>query len=242
MDFGVAAKTICKRAHDGVIRARAEHFIVDGRKEDGVELPQKFWWAEGDAALEQNWDTGDFSTWVDHDQVELKAYAVSFDRVSIEKMVPTKSRPPETPVAKAISKVVFIGHGGDNAWLILKEFINARLKLPYEEFNRVPVAGVATVERLKQMLDAAGIVFFVLTAEDELKDGGVQARMNVVHELGLFHGRLGFNKAIVLLEHGCNEFSNIHGLSQIRFPKNNIAASFEEIRQVLEREGVISPL
>jgi hypothetical protein len=42
-----------------------------------------------------------------------------------------------------------------------------------------------------------------------------------------------------LLEDGCEEFSNIQGLGQIRFPKGNIKAAFEEIRQVLEREGII---
>ena len=67
----------------------------------------------------------------------------------------------------------------------------------------------------------------------------MQARMNVIHEVGLFQGRLGFTKAIVVLEEGCEEFSNIQGLGQIRFPKNNISAAFEEIRAVLEREGLV---
>ena len=31
----------------------------------------------------------------------------------------------------------------------------------------------------------------------------VKARMNVIHEVGLFQGRLGFERAIVLLEEGC---------------------------------------
>jgi predicted nucleotide-binding protein len=43
--------------------------------------------------------------------------------------------------------------------------------------------------------------------------------MNVVHEAGLFQGRLGFERAIILLEEGCKSFSNIEGLGQIRFPK-----------------------
>jgi predicted nucleotide-binding protein len=47
------------------------------------------------------------------------------------------------------------------------------------------------------MLDDAGIGFLILTAEDEQTDGKVQARMNVIHEAGLFQGRLGFTKAIV---------------------------------------------
>ena len=89
------------------------------------------------------------------------------------------------------------------------------------------------------MLDAAAFAFLILTAEDEQADGRLYARMNVVHEAGLFQGRLGFARAIVLLEDGYEEFSNIHGLGQIRFPTGDITAAFEEIRRVLEREGVI---
>jgi hypothetical protein len=46
-------------------------------------------------------------------------------------------------------------------------------------------------------------------------------------------------KAIILLEEGCEEFSNIEGIGQIRYPKGNIKAAFEEIREVLQREGVL---
>jgi predicted nucleotide-binding protein len=134
---------------------------------------------------------------------------------------------------------VFIGHGRSPAWKDLKDFIQDRLSLPWDEFNRVPVAGITNIARLLQMLDDAAIALIIMTAEDEHADSKVHARMNVVHEAGLFQGRLGFSKAIVLLEEGCEEFSNIHGLGQIRFPKNNIRATFEEVRQVLEREGLL---
>ena len=60
----------------------------------------------------------------------------------------------------------------------------------------------------------------------------------MVHEVGLFQGRLGPRKAIILLEEECSEFTNIVGLSQIRFPKGNIGAVFEDVRRVLEREGI----
>ena len=136
---------------------------------------------------------------------------------------------------------VFIGHGRSPLWREVKDFVHARLKLPWDEFNRVPVAGITNIARLSEMLDAAAIAFLVMTAEDEMADGGLQARMNVVHEAGLFQGRLGFTRAIVLLEDGCTEFSNINGLGQIRFPKGNIKAVFDDLRAVLEREGLIEP-
>ena len=68
----VAQKAICVRAHSGLIRARAERFIADNRVADDHEVPKDFWWAQGEAALQQNWTTGDFDTWIDH-SVHLKA-------------------------------------------------------------------------------------------------------------------------------------------------------------------------
>jgi predicted nucleotide-binding protein len=142
-------------------------------------------------------------------------------------------------VSARVGTNVFIGHGRSSDWRALKDFVQDRLGLPWDEFNRVPVAGVTNIARLSEMLEAAAVALLVMTAEDELADGDIQARMNVVHEAGLFQGRLGFTKAIVLLEEGCKEFSNIQGLGQIKFPQGNISAAFEEVRRVLEREGLI---
>jgi hypothetical protein len=75
---------------------------------------------------------------------------------------------------------------------------------------------------------------------DAVEKVSAKTRMNVVHEAGLFQVRLGFSKAVVLLEEGCEQFSNIQGVGQIRFSKGNISAAFEEVRRVLEREGLIA--
>jgi predicted nucleotide-binding protein len=140
---------------------------------------------------------------------------------------------------KVVSDMIFIGHGRSNQWLVLKDFLKERLHLPFEEFNRVPPAGISTQERLDEMLSKCGFAFLVFTAEDAHSDETLHARENVIHEAGLFQGRLGWRRAIVLLEDGCEEFSNIVGLGQIRFQKENIASCFEEVRRVLEREGFL---
>lgn len=134
---------------------------------------------------------------------------------------------------------VFIGHGGSKTWRDLKDLLQDRLGLTPDEFNLESAAGISTKERLEEMLESAIFAFLVMTAEDEHADGTRHARENVIHEAGLFQGRLGFARAIVLLEEGCSEFSNIEGLGQIRFPKGNIKAKSEEIRHVLERQGLL---
>ena len=136
-------------------------------------------------------------------------------------------------------KTVFLGHGRSPAWRELKDFLRDRLHLAVDEFNSVSTAGIPTTIRLEEILAAAGFAFLILTAEDEQADGTLHARLNVVHEAGLFQGRLGFRKAIILLEDTCEEFSNVRGLGQIRFPVGNISAKFEEVRAVLEREGIV---
>jgi len=134
---------------------------------------------------------------------------------------------------------VFIGHGRSLVWRELKDFLQDRLELPWEEFNRESVSGISTTERLQHMLGITSFAFLIMTAEDEHADTTLHARANVIHEVGLFQGRLGARRAIILLEEGCQEFSNIHGLSHIPFSPGCIKSVFEDVRCVLEREGVI---
>ena len=136
-------------------------------------------------------------------------------------------------------KKIFIGHGGSDIWRELKDFIVEILGLEYEEFNRISPAGKTNKERLKEMLEVCGMAFLIMTGEDEQADGSFSARDNVIHEAGLFQGKIGFERAIILLEKGCQEFSNIEGLGQIRFSKGKIEETFGEIIKVLKRESII---
>jgi hypothetical protein len=77
--------------------------------------------------------------------------------------------------ADRIGTNVFIGHGRSKEWKDLKDFISDRMRLPWDEFNRVAVAGIPNTIRLSTMLDAAAIAFMVLTAEDERADGKLHA-------------------------------------------------------------------
>jgi TIR domain len=92
-----AILTICTRAHAGLIRARAEHFMIDDKSRGPQEVPKEFWWAEGHAAtLKQNWTSGDFETWIKQ-RTRLRAFSVSFSRADIEKLIPTEPEAPPAP-------------------------------------------------------------------------------------------------------------------------------------------------
>src|SRR5690554_2722835 len=74
---------IAKRANAGLIGAKAKRFVSGDQVRDNYEIPKKFWWATGHAALEQSWGSGDFSTWID-DKYHLQAFGVTFRRSDIE--------------------------------------------------------------------------------------------------------------------------------------------------------------
>jgi predicted nucleotide-binding protein len=97
-------------------------------------------------------------------------------------------------------------------------------------------AGHSVCDVLEQMLNRSAFALLVLTAEDETADGSLRARQNVIHETGLFQGRLGFHRAIVLVEQGAEEFSNIAGIEQIRFGEGRIRETFGDVLATLKRE------
>lgn len=155
----------------------------------------------------------------------------------LERLIQDLVELPRTSTSPTGGKKIFIGHGRSHLWLRLKEFLSARLALPCEEFNSDPAQGIHTTDRLEVMLQQAGMAFLVMTAEEKHADGTLHARPNVIHEVGLFQARIGPRRAIVMIEDGCSSFSNLSGLTTIRFPVGDIDARFEDVRRVLEREG-----
>lgn len=141
--------------------------------------------------------------------------------------------PPEDTLKKI---TVFIGHGRSRSWRDLKDHLQDLHGIDVVAYETGARAGLTIHEVLREMVSKASIAFLVLTAEDIDRDGVAHARENVVHETGLFQGKLGFKRAIVLLEEGCNEFSNIAGLQQLRFAQGNIKEIFGDVLAVVRRE------
>lgn len=132
---------------------------------------------------------------------------------------------------------IFIGHGHNPQWRDLKDHLHEKQRFAkvtaYETGER---AGYTIVEVLEGLMDSAAFAILVHTAEDEDTSGHRYARPNVIHETGLFQGKLGFKRALVLLEEGCDEFTNIIGLHQIHFQPGHIASTFGDVVAAIYRE------
>lgn len=135
-------------------------------------------------------------------------------------------------------KRIFISHGRAQVWKRLNDHLQSSLGLEPQEFSSECSAGKSAWSVLDSRLEDCGFAFLIMTAEDDMGNGKCRARQNVVHELGLFQGRLGAERAIVLLEEGCERLSNHDGILYIEFPKDKIEDAFKQVESVLERENV----
>jgi len=145
-------------------------------------------------------------------------------------------RLPERPSEPPRKARVFIGHGRDNQWRDLKDHLHDKHDIEVAAYEIGARAGLTVQEVLDEMLTSSSFALLVLTGEDEDAQGRMHARENVVHELGLFQGRLGRRRAIILLEEDVQEFSNIQGVNQIRFSKSGIDAVYGEVLATIRRE------
>ena len=201
----------------------------------------------------------EFDNWLDFPMFKGIAISLSFvaesglagttvrvygpDREAVESLMglfdATTGDPSPTPTALAKSlagPTVFIGHGRDPSWRDLKDHLIHQHGLTVQAYETGARAGHTIRDILESMLASSAMAILVLTGEDATNSGSVRARQNVVHEAGLFQGRLGWHRAIVVVEDGIELFSNIAGVQQIGFRAGNIRESFGDVVATLRRE------
>ena len=134
---------------------------------------------------------------------------------------------------------IFIGHGRSKLWarlqIHLKDDLNLKI-LSYESESRT---SETIINILDDFLNKASYAILILTAEDETSDGGIRARQNVIHEAGLFQGRLGFNQVVLLKQDKTEDFTNIDGLQYISFNGDKIEQTFYELDRTLKKLKII---
>lgn len=140
------------------------------------------------------------------------------------------------PSPPASAPHIFIGHGRASDWRDLKDHLHEQQHYAVEAYETGARAGHAIRDVLDAMMESATFAIMVLTAEDEMADGQLRPRENVVHETGLFQGRLGWTRAIMLVEDGVAPFSNVAGITQIRYDKGHIRSTFGDVVATLKAE------
>lgn len=146
-------------------------------------------------------------------------------------------KPPlDEPIQSEPRPRIFIGHGGSNsAWAELKNHLTDKHQFEVVAYETGARAGHTIRDILEEMMGMASFAILVLSAEDEQADGSMHARQNVIHEAGLFQGRLGFARAIVVLQDGVENLSNLAGLQYVSF-EHDIKETYGEILATLKRE------
>lgn len=140
---------------------------------------------------------------------------------------------------RTVPNAVFIGHGRSSEWVKLRDYLVQSLGLRIEEFDQHSPAGMTVQQRLDQMLSSSRFALVVMTGDDLTASRRARARQNVIHEIGLCQGRLGFNRTVVLLQNGVEPFSNLSGIVYVGFSRGRIESTFTKIRDTLEKAELI---
>lgn len=138
---------------------------------------------------------------------------------------------------------VFIIHGRDEAkWRELKDIVQSEFRLNPIVLAQQPDAGCKTViEKFEHYADKCSYAIAVFTPDDEVSSNSetyLQARPNVIYEIGWFCGRIGRKNVMFVLKEGTSIFSDFGGIIQKRFSQN-ISEKLMEIRNDLVASGVL---
>jgi len=138
---------------------------------------------------------------------------------------------------------VFVIHGRDEAkWRELKDILKSEFRLNPIVLLEQADAGCRTIiEKFEHYAQTCSYAIAVFTPDDEVisgTDSYLQARPNVIYELGWFCGKMGRTGAMLLLKEGTLVFSDFGGIIQKRFAQN-ISEKIAEMKKDLITAGVL---
>ncbi|MQY28118.1 PfkB family carbohydrate kinase [Nocardia aurantia] len=136
----------------------------------------------------------------------------------------------------AVPGGVFVSHGHSTEWRVVEGFVQQYFHLPVFAFESDPWGGLQVTEALAEYLERCSFAICVLTAEDDAGEGKRQGRSNVVHEIGLFQGRYGFDRVIVLAEEDCSFVPYTPPQYLLTFPRDNIDHTFYRLGELIRHE------
>lgn len=144
---------------------------------------------------------------------------------------------PERPATtKLASRAIVVGHGKSALWKPLRERIAEQFPVPCHGFQQVPLPGLGTMAAMQEVMPKTQFAILVLTREDIEAEGELAAQLNVVRLAGLFQGRLGFTRVLLMLEECATVLPGVNDLPRLVFPEGNILGAWEKVRAILENE------
>ncbi|MGF7233511.1 MAG: TIR domain-containing protein, partial [Frankia sp.] len=91
----------------------------------------------------------------------------------------------------------------------------------------------------RQQLEESGFAICVIVPDFGSSRSNSRADDRLVHFAGFLQGYLGFEKVALLVQNGCETFSNMAGLLRLDFRPGNIQDAFIELERMLRREGLV---
>lgn len=141
------------------------------------------------------------------------------------------------------NKNVFIIHGHDERSLLeLESLLKDDFKLNPFILKKLPNIGSPTIiEKFEFYADQCSMAIALFTPDDIIEKDGkqyLQARPNVIYELGWFSAKLTRKNIILILKEGTDIFSDFQGILQIRF-KNEIVEKYRDLMLEFKAKNLI---
>jgi len=141
-----------------------------------------------------------------------------------------------------VKENVFIIHGRDEGkWRELKDIITNTFRLKPLLLSEQPDFGKTVIEKFEHYAEMCSYAIALFTPDDEVHSGSdtyLQARPNVIYELGWFCGRIQRSSVMLLLKEGTSMFSDFGGIVQKRFTVN-ISELVGDIGKELAASGMV---
>ena len=137
---------------------------------------------------------------------------------------------------------LFIIHGHDEAkWRELRDLLEDEFKLPVVVLKEEAGVARTIIKKFEDYAMDSCYAFAILTPDDFVTKGKskyLQARPNVLFEMGWFYGRFGPHNLCILKKKGTQIPSDLEGISTIEF-KEGVEEQSLAIRKELRQAGLV---
>jgi CAP12/Pycsar effector protein, TIR domain len=135
---------------------------------------------------------------------------------------------------------IFVGHSRSKLLTKLIAFLEDELNIKTITYDSESKEGDSITSVSEKLLNTVAFAILILTPEDETKEDKIKVHRNLVYETGLFQGKLGFKKVLILHQRGIGDLPDFTKAHSIKLIDKNIEQIFIEVKQILKSENIIN--